>query len=459
MMRKILATAAREYKATALTKSFIFATFVLPVLIWGVLGGIGALGLFNEKPTPITGTIGVIDRTEGNAVLTRLEERFDPAAIAREYEKDIDRAVERITSKLPEGTPAPPEGQLRKMAAAAVGPIPEVSLEELPDETDPDSTNPRLASGDLIAVVAIGQDAIDTPPGEYRLLKAQSVKAQVSDKIIDAVDDAVVEERFEQASLDLAMVNGLRTPPKTDGLTVSKSGETAEGGEAIEKIIPLASIVIMMIAIFTGAGYLLTSTVEEKSSRVMEVLLSAISPMQLMVGKLIGQGLVGLTTFLVYSALGIFAAIQFGVFQFISPMTLVLLVAYFLMGYFMFAALFGAVGSAVSDMREAQALQGPLFGVIALFLYPALFAGINDPNNTLSKVMGYIPLSIPFIMPMRVANPAEPATAVEVIASLLIGFGAVLALTWASAKIFRVGVLMYGKPPSLIGLIKWLRYT
>ena len=186
---------------------------------------------------------------------------------------------------------------------------------------------------------------------------------------------------------------------------------------------------------------------------------SAISPMQLMVGKLVGQGLVGLTTFLVYSALGIFAAIQFGVMDFISPVTLGLLVVYFLMGYFMYAALFGAVGSAVSDMREAQALQGPLFGVIALAVYPAIFAGMNDPNNTLSKVMSYVPVSIPFIMPMRVANPAEPATWPEIGASMLIGWGAVIALTWASAKIFRVGVLMYGKPPSIMGLIKWIRYT
>lgn len=458
MMRKIMATALREYKATALTKAFIFATFILPVIIWVVIGGAAALGLFNAKPAPIVGTIGVIDRTDGDAVLSRLVERFDPANVAREYEEDIERAIEQIRENAPAGVPMP-EAQLRTAAEAAVGPIPEVTLETLPDDTDPDSTNDRLAEGDLMAVVAVEQGAIDAPPGEYRLLKAQSVKRRISDKIIDAVDDAIVAERFVLADLDLAQIDDLRRAPKTVGLTVSKSGDTTEGGDAVEFIIPLASIMIMMIAIFTGAGYLLTSTVEEKSSRVMEVLLSAISPMQLMVGKLVGQGLVGLTTFLVYSALGIFAAIQFGVMDFISPVTLGLLVVYFLMGYFMYAALFGAVGSAVSDMREAQALQGPLFGVIALAVYPAIFAGMNDPNNTLSKVMSYVPVSIPFIMPMRVANPAEPATWPEIGASMLIGWGAVIALTWASAKIFRVGVLMYGKPPSIMGLIKWIRYT
>ncbi len=458
MMRKIMATALREYKATALTKAFIFATFILPVIIWVVIGGAAALGLFNAKPAPIVGTIGVIDRTEGDAVLSRLEERFDPANVAREYEEDIERAMEQVRASAPAGVPMP-EAQLRTAAEAAVGPIPEVTLETLPDDTDPDSTNSRLAAGDLMAVVAVEQAAIDSPPGEYRLLKAQSVKRRISDKIMGAVDDAIVAERFVLADLDLAQIDELRRAPKTVGLTVSKSGDTTEGGDAVEFIIPLASIMIMMIAIFTGAGYLLTSTVEEKSSRVMEVLLSAISPMQLMVGKLVGQGLVGLTTFLVYSALGIFAAIQFGVMDFISPVTLGLLVVYFLMGYFMYAALFGAVGSAVSDMREAQALQGPLFGLIALAVYPAIFAGMNDPNNTLSKVMSYVPVSIPFIMPMRVANPAEPATWPEIGASMLIGWGAVIALTWASAKIFRVGVLMYGKPPSLVGLIKWIRYT
>lgn len=458
MMRKILATAMREYKATALTKSFIFATFILPVIIWVVIGGIAALGLFDAKPAPIVGTIGVIDRTEGDAVLARLEDRFDPANVAREYERDIDAAIRIARENMPDRVPLTDE-QLRAAAEQSVGPIPEVSLRALPDDTDPDSQNDALATGDLIAVIAVDQSAIDAPPGEYRLLKAQTVKKRVSDKITNAVDDAVVAERFVRADLDLEAINGLRRPPKTLGLTVSKSGESTEGGDLVEFIIPLASIMIMMIAIFTGAGYLLSSTVEEKSSRVMEVLLSAISPMQLMVGKLIGQGLVGLTTFFVYSALGIFAAVQFGVLDFITPVTLILLVAYFIMGYFMYAALFGAVGSAVSDMREAQALQGPLFGVIALAVYPAIFAGMNDPNNTLSKVMSYVPVSIPFIMPMRVANPAEPATWPEIAASLIIGFATVIALTWASAKIFRVGVLMYGKPPSVVGLIKWLRYT
>lgn len=458
MMRKILATAVREYKATALTKAFIFATFVLPVIIWGVLGGIAALGLFDAKPAPIVGTIGVIDETDGDVVLSRLEERFDPLNVAREYEEDIDNAIEIARKKVPEGVPVSDE-QLRTAAVAAVGPIPEVTIEALADGTDPESANESLAAGDLIAVVAVDQSAIDSPPGEYKLLKAQSVKKRVSDKIMRAVDDAVVAERFVLADLDLERIEALRRAPKTVGLTVSKSGEASEGGDAVEFIIPLASIMIMMIAIFTGAGYLLTSTVEEKSSRVMEVLLSAISPMQLMVGKLIGQGLVGLTTFLVYSGLGIFAAIQFGVMDFISPVTLVLLVVYFLMGYFMYAALFSAVGSAVSDMREAQALQGPLFGVIALAIYPAIFAGINDPNNALSKAMSYVPVSIPFIMPMRVANPAEPATWPEIAASMAIGWASVVVLVWASAKIFRVGVLMYGKPPSLVGLLKWIRYS
>jgi len=462
MMRKILSTAIREFKATALTKAFIFATFVLPVIIWAVLGGMLASGLFNPKPTPIVGTIGVIDRTENDAVLSRLQVRFEPVRVKAEHDQAIDEATQRnLESSKKTGIPTT-EQQARMAAELEVGPMPEVTIEALPDDTDPESKLEALAGGELIGVIAVDQSTIEPPDGErgaYRLLKAQRVKSQVSDKIIDAVDDAVIEERFLRADLDLEQVETLRRAPLTQGLTVTKTGETAEGGDLMEKIIPLASIVIMMIAIFTGAGYLLTSTVEEKSSRVMEVLLSAISPMQLMIGKLLGQGLVGLTTFVVYAGSAIVGAVVFNRMDFISTTTLVLLVVYFLMGYFMYAALFGAVGSAVSDMREAQALQGPLFGVIALAIYPAIFAGMSDPNNTLSKVMSYVPVSIPFIMPMRVSNPAEPAGWGEIGASLVIGWGTVIALTWASAKIFRVGVLMYGKPPSLIGMIKWMRYS
>jgi ABC-2 type transport system permease protein len=458
MIRKILSTAAREYKATALTKGFIFATFVLPVLMWVVLGALAVFGLFDATPSPIQGSIGVIDRTRGDVVLTRLEERFDPERIAEDYQKDVDAAITRLREEAGESLPMS-DDQLRQAAEAAVGPIPEVTIEALPDETEPESQTGALAAGELIAVIAIDEATIEESPGQYTLLKSQGVKARVARKIESAVEQSVISERFVRADLDLARVNELRATPRSEDMTVSKTGETTERGEAIEFIIPVASVLISIIAIFTGAGYLLTSTVEEKSSRVMEVLLSAISPIQLMTGKLIGQGLVGLTTFLVYSALGIFAAIQFGVFQFISPMTLVLLVAYFLIGYFMYAALFAAVGSAVSDMREAQALQGPLFGVMFLFIYAGMFAAINDPNNTLSRVLGLVPLSAPFVMPMRVANPAVEIPAWEVWGSLALGVLTVIALVWLSAKIFRVGVLMYGKPPSLIGLFKWIRYT
>jgi len=457
MIRKILSTAFREYKATALTKGFIFATFVLPLLMWAVLGVMFALGLFDAKPSPIVGTIGVIDRTDGDVILERLEARFDPETLAREYEEDVQAALESVRSSAPEGMMS--EAQARSAAEAAIGPVPEVTIEALPDDTDPESRKTELASGDLIAVLSIDESTIEDTPGAYTLLKSQGVKARVSSKIIDAVDQSVVEERFERANLDLARVNELRRPPRTVDVTVSKTGETTEAGNVIEFVIPVVSVVISIIAIFTGAGYLLTSLVEEKSSRVMEVLLSAISPMQLMTGKLLGQGLVGLTTFLVYSALGIFAAIEFGVFQFISPLALALLVAYFLIGYFMYAALFAAVGSAVSDMREAQALQGPLFGVMFLFIYAGMFAAINDPNNLVSRVLSLFPFATPFIMPMRVANPAVEIAAWEIWASLAIGVVTVAALVWASAKIFRVGVLMYGKPPSLVGLFKWIRYA
>jgi len=456
MMRKIMSTATREYKATALTKGFIFATFVLPVLMWGVLGGLFALGLFEAKPSPIVGTIAVIDRTEDDAILGRLQERFEPERVQREHEDEIQRTIDALR----ENSPVPmTDEQARQAAVTAIGPMPEVTITALPDETDPETKKGELAGGELIAVVALDETTLNDVPGEYTLLKAQSVKARVSNKIENAVEQSVVAERFVRADLPLDRVNELRRTPRPAELTVSKSGETSESGKAVEFIIPVASVVISMIAIFTGAGYLLTSTVEEKSSRVMEVLLSAISPMQLMTGKLIGQGLVGLTTFLVYSALGIFAAIQFNAFQFITPMTLILLTLYFLIGYFMYAALFAAVGSAVNDMREAQALQGPLFGVMFLFIYAGMFAAINDPNNTLSKVLSLVPFSTPFIMPMRVANPAVEIATWEVAASLVIGIGTVIALTWVSAKIFRVGVLMYGKAPTPMGMIKWLRYS
>jgi ABC-type Na+ efflux pump permease subunit len=195
--------------------------------------------------------------------------------------------------------------------------------------------------------------------------------------------------------------------------------------------------------------------VEEKSTRVVELLLSAVSPIQLMAGKILGQMAVGLTLMVLYGALGITVLVAMSLLDLLSPSSLVYLFLFFFIAYFMIASTMAAIGSAVNDVREAQSLQGPF--VIVLMVPYFLWLPISrDPNSTLSVVLSMIPPINPFVMVARIAS-TEPPPHWQVWLSLLIGAAAGLGMLWAAAKVFRIGLLMFGKPPNLRTLIRWVR--
>ena len=472
-MHKVLATAIREFKATALTKGFIFGTFLLPVIIWAALGAAAALGLFNPDRDAIKGTIAIVDSTPDEFFVGGLESFFDherQEAIRKLKIEQSKEAINSIGESVPGAGAAAgavdPEGFLRK--------APEVTVENAGADASIDSLKDRVTSGDLLAVIIASSDTLLPPKSvddeateeekeaaakanTYELYLGPAVESEIADSIRDGVEEIVVARRFEDEGLDLASTKLLLRKPRTEVQRFNEAGEAKKSNEALEKLIPLAPVVFLLIAILTGASYLLMSTVEEKNSRVMEVLLSGISPMQLMTGKVLGQGLVGLVILVVYGGTALVGAIIF-LTNYDVPMSMIWFsLAYFLIGYFIFAGIFAAIGSAVNEIREAQALQGPVMGVIILLVYLSIFAGMNDTNSTLTRVMSFIPVSSPFAMPMRIANAQAPPALWEVFVSLALGVAGMVFFIWASAKIFRIGVLSYGQPPSLKGMIGWVR--
>jgi ABC-type Na+ efflux pump permease subunit len=164
---------------------------------------------------------------------------------------------------------------------------------------------------------------------------------------------------------------------------------------------------------------------------------------------------VGLSLLLIYNSLGIFALIMLDRGDLVEPSTIGLIFVYFILAYFMFASLMAAIGSAVNDLREAQSLMTP---VIMMMMLPYIFfmPVIRAPNSMLATVSGFIPPISPFIMIMRVAS-TDPPPAWQVAASIAINMVAVVFFLWLAAKVFRVGLLMFGKPPNLRTLIKWVR--
>jgi ABC-type Na+ efflux pump permease subunit len=200
---------------------------------------------------------------------------------------------------------------------------------------------------------------------------------------------------------------------------------------------------------------MLTSTVEEKSNRVIEVLLSSVSPFQLMAGKMIGLGAVSFTLFSVWMAGGFVLIRRNGWEELVDPTTLLYFLAFFVPGFLLYAAIMAALGSLCNDLKEAQNLMTPVMMILVLPLIIMFWVGQN-PDHLIARVLSFLPTFTPFLMINRLASAQPPGT-LEVIASLLVLIAGILFTVWLAARVFRVGVLLYGKQPSPREVVRWLR--
>ncbi len=216
-------------------------------------------------------------------------------------------------------------------------------------------------------------------------------------------------------------------------------------------------MLLLFLAAITGGQMLMTSTIEEKSSRVVELLLAAVSPMQLMAGKILGQGAVALLMLGVYGAVGMAGLAAAAAIGLLEPALLAWLVVFFLIAYVTLAALMAAIGAAVNEIREAQSLLVPV--MLAMSLPMMLNVPLaRDPNGTLATVLSLVPPISPMVMVLRLSSNTPPP-GWQVALSVVLGLVGVALAVWLAAKVFRIGLLMHGKPPDLRTLWRWIRMS
>ena len=220
-------------------------------------------------------------------------------------------------------------------------------------------------------------------------------------------------------------------------------------------VMPFALMYLLFIALMSSAPQLLTAVIEEKMSRISEVLISSITPVQLMLGKLLGVAAVASLLALIYLGGGVYALLQTGQTELIQPALLAWFVVYLLCAVLMFGSVFVAIGAACSDLKDSQSMMQP----IMIFLFLPMLASVvvlKQPNSTLSVVASLFPTASPFLMLIRLAmTPPPPLWQVGL--SVALAIGTVVVFVWAAGKIFRVGLLMQGKPPNLPELWRWIR--
>jgi ABC-2 type transport system permease protein len=177
--------------------------------------------------------------------------------------------------------------------------------------------------------------------------------------------------------------------------------------------------------------------------------------MELMVGKILGQLVVGLLVLALYMSLGLVALVSFATFGLLDPKLIVFLIVFFLIAYVTMAAFMAAVGSAVSELREAQGLMTP---VMLMIMIPwVLWMPISrDPNSAFAVVLSFVPPVSSFVMMLRMASAAPPPIW-QALLAVATGIAGALASLWFAAKVFRIGLLMFGKPPNFATLVRWAR--
>lgn len=287
----------------------------------------------------------------------------------------------------------------------------------------------RLAAGELDAVVVNGRELLfdaDPPPQLLQALQLGSREVRVA-------------ESLRQAGLEGPEAQAALNPPPLTTSSLDGSGRSDAGSSGIAFVV----VVILYGQLITYCYWVSSGVVEEKASRVVELLISSVRPRQLLAGKIIGLGLLGLTQLTVIGGLGLAASVWAGGLELPDGVweIFALALAWFVLGYSFYACLFAVAGAVVSRQEELQNTMAPLTMVILVSFFLA-FSGINDPDGTLARISSFLPPVAPMIMPPRMAVGEVPAW--EVALSVAVMLATTAALIPLAARLYSGAILRTG---------------
>jgi ABC-2 type transport system permease protein len=455
-MKKILLIASREFIATVSTKAFIIGLLIMPIMI-----GVSAIifpRLLNPRNFKTRGDVAVVDPSGRAMADIRLA--FSPDRVAERREERARQTLNQAPAAVQQMAQSSASPQMAAAVAAAAV-LPDLRLIERPPTTDVAKEKSWLleqSEARHLALVVVHDDAVLSKDGRtygsYDTYVPASADDRALNEIQSALQEGIVNARTRERGVDRAQAESLVRVTRGNQITVTKDGER-RSVQGINMVLPIFFVMLMFMGVMTGGQSLLVSTVEEKSSRVMEVLLSALSPMELLAGKLIGQLGVSLIALGLYVAMGLVALVSFALFGLVNPWLIPYLGIFFLLSYLTYGSLMLSVGAVVNDMREAQSLMMPLMLLLTFPFMVWLPISLN-PNSAFSTIVSFVPPVNTFAMLIRMTSTAPPPWW-QVWVSIGTSAIGVVAALWFASKVFKIGLLMYGKPPNFATLVRWAR--
>jgi ABC-2 type transport system permease protein len=446
-MHKLLAIAAREYKAAVKTKAFIISLVLVPVL-W--TASIGIQVLIHKAEDRGSKKFAIVDRTADKQVMAALQ----AAAEFRNRVVIFDRETG--------------EQNKPKFELLVIEPSPADRNAIMQQRYD---LSHRCEHGEFEGFLEIGPDvyALDVvtpgkPVDERFEMRYQTNKpgdGNFGSWAKSAANEGIQQHRLAAHDVSLKLVRDLQQPVdlKSKGLTrrdplTGELKDASDESRVASFALPAVLIVMMYFMILVGASPAMQSVIEEKQQRISEVLLGSVTPFQLMLGKLLGVVAVALTIGAIYAAVGYALAAKYGLTDSLSLVVLAWFFLFLTLAVLMYASLFIAAGAAASDIKETQSLLMPVMLMAAL---PMLLLGavLQNPNGTIAVVGSFFPFTTPMLMMARVSVPPGVAWWQPVLGVTLVLVTS-LACVWAAGRIFRVGLLMQGKGVKFADLARWV---
>jgi ABC-2 type transport system permease protein len=432
-MNKLLLIIKREFIAKVRNKSFIVMTFLSPLLFVGIGVFVGYLSSMKADMK----TIAIHDATG----------RF-----AHEFKSDKEFKY--------------------------------IDLSQVDMRVLKDSIVKESFEG-LLVIPKSSDNAILQKSIQY--ISNESPSSSFIEKTQNKISKIITEENFNNSKLDTVAYNNAEAKVEIN-LEKATGEEALKGINEIKIIIGGAFGYLIMMFIVIYGNMVMRSVIEEKTSRIIEVIISSVKPFQLMMGKIIGTSMAGVLQFLIWAIIGTF--LYFGISVVLGvpmghkvptlsneQMTImnsfnletikiylqeipllkmgICFIIYFIGGYFLYSSFYASIGAAVDNETDSQQFLLPIIMPLILGVYIGFFTVMNDPHGTIATVFSMIPLTSPIVMMMRIPF-GVPLW--QIILSMVILFATFIGVVWFAAKIYRVGILMYGKKPTWKELIKWMKY-
>ena len=425
----------REFIAKVRNKSFVVMTFLSPLLFVAIAGFIGYLSSMKAE----TKQIGIHDETGLFA-----------DDFVKQNKKDSEFNYVNLSN---------------------------IDIKSLKDS---------IAKENLDGLIVIPKENLENKT-EY--ISNNSPSINFIENTQDVIASKITKLNLEKAKLDTLAIQKAQSTVNIH-LAKSSGEESLKGLNEIKIGIGGAFGYLIMMFIIIYGNMVMRSVIEEKTNRIIEIIISSVKPFQLMIGKIVGTSLAGLLQFTIWAIIGLglmyaasaFFGVNVGPTAKISPelmasaqhemsdsaqmyiselwnlpiaSIIIGFVVYFIGGYFLYSSFYAAIGAAVDNQTDSQQFLLPIIMPLVLSVYIGFFTVVNDPHGTVAVVFSMIPLTSPIVMLMRIPF-GVPWWQIAISVSLL--FATFFFVVWFAAKIYRVGILMYGKKPTWKELYRWLKY-